>query len=1029
MVITLAASALATQFTSAYTFTEDELIEYSQNDIALTKPCGNDEEDGVCGDNTNYDGQRVFTDAQLEAIEANMPFYQKAAEKYDFPWELIAVIHKREHGLQRSNPSNGQGVYQFASAARRASCKGGDFTSGKISDEQFQIQTDCVADAIKNSYGAGLDLNTDEGVKKMFFKYNGQAQAYIDQAKKLGFSDEEAANGEGSPYVMNRYDAKREPSNTWGQIKRDGGRIEYPANSDFGAFTMYKALTCDGGDDGTIDDSEGAGADSDDGEDDAADQADSTTNAQKIADTALELAGSPGSISDAQEKAAKELGTWGVYKKHSDCGKFVKLVVATAMPKGAVWNTKSANMDRFRVQLVSGKYSKYWEVIKWDGSRSKLKNGDVIWGGSDATKYKNSHQHYWIAAKKNGKLHKFEAGYSAGKWGHDAGRVPKKWTSYSQRYIFRAKGGGSASGTSCNPKVSGSKNLNAAAAAMAWPYKTDSKKYNFSTGSPRPVDDVDLSKYYSNNYLKKHAYCSGFTGAVARYAYDKNFPDAFSTSDFHSASNQKGYAEKSDLWDVIKWDGKVSEVKGGDIIVERNSKSEHSYMAVEDQDGQLWLANAHRGANQFGFIQSKFNGKCTIGSCSERYILRAKNANNSSAGVSVTGEGTVKTSSTTGDIEKSSKSDKNLGDAAVELAWPYSDFTGKKKYTKKATDTFKKFYETLSGRDGDSNGKGGKSCDYFAHTAVVYAGLDSNDKFPWILTKIRDYVVAGNGWQEVEMKDNRKLDEYQHGDLVLYFCNDGNSKCDKPFTPGVQHVAILVEVDGKKYTAQASHATYYGVIKGTGNITGDLGPGDANFDYIRVFRHSDNSSSTSGSGEDACDPCSDNGDLAATGQLTDGGFKTVAEARKAVIEEYKALWDNESAAVKKYHLDGADACNGRHIDNCTAFSRWFINRFAKGKMWTGATGNGRDVAGNVAMFYGLAKTKVPSVYSVFSGESGSAWGHTGIVLGIDKKRGKIIYGEAGWCKGKDFIDAKEGSLAHFQSQYTFVNLNSILKGL
>lgn len=63
------------------------------------------------------------------------------------------------------------------------------------------------------------------------------------------FSYANACNGEGSPYVMNRADAKRDPTveptksnNTWGQIKVDYGKIEYNANLDYGAYVLYEAL-------------------------------------------------------------------------------------------------------------------------------------------------------------------------------------------------------------------------------------------------------------------------------------------------------------------------------------------------------------------------------------------------------------------------------------------------------------------------------------------------------------------------------------------------------------------------------------------------------------------------------------------------------------------------------------------------------------------------------------------------------------------------------------------------------------------
>ena len=80
-------------------------------------------------------------------------------------------------------------------------------------------------------------------------RYNGMAAAYKTQAINLGFSSAEANVGEGSPYVMNRADKRRDPTveptksnRTWGQIKSDGGSMVYPANTDHGAFVLFKAL-------------------------------------------------------------------------------------------------------------------------------------------------------------------------------------------------------------------------------------------------------------------------------------------------------------------------------------------------------------------------------------------------------------------------------------------------------------------------------------------------------------------------------------------------------------------------------------------------------------------------------------------------------------------------------------------------------------------------------------------------------------------------------------------------------------------
>ncbi len=110
-----------------------------------------------------------------------------------------------------------------------------------------------MADLIANQYGAGLDLNTAAGIKTLFFKYNGRAQKYIDKAIDMGFTAEEAATGEGSPYVMNKYDAARDPSSPnmsplWpGRYVGDGQWNATSTSSRPGAYTIYVGL---GGTDG-----------------------------------------------------------------------------------------------------------------------------------------------------------------------------------------------------------------------------------------------------------------------------------------------------------------------------------------------------------------------------------------------------------------------------------------------------------------------------------------------------------------------------------------------------------------------------------------------------------------------------------------------------------------------------------------------------------------------------------------------------------------------------------------------------------
>ena len=200
----------------------------------------------LAAENINYAGEQVWSDAEMEMIQANRPFYEKSAEKYNMPWQVLAVIHSIEHGLSRTNPDNGQGIYQLYSYTAGGTNKNRfEPTSGPVSDEEFQRQTDLAAEFIS---GYGSDLNSDNGVKQLFFRYNGMSEKYIQKAIEMGFSEEEARSGDGSAYVMNRYDARRDPTSsqmdpTWkGRFVADGVYDSSSTSMNFGAFVKYAAL-------------------------------------------------------------------------------------------------------------------------------------------------------------------------------------------------------------------------------------------------------------------------------------------------------------------------------------------------------------------------------------------------------------------------------------------------------------------------------------------------------------------------------------------------------------------------------------------------------------------------------------------------------------------------------------------------------------------------------------------------------------------------------------------------------------------
>lgn len=160
------------------------------------------------------------------------------------------------------------------------------------------------------------------------------------------------------------------------------------------------------------------------------------------------------------------------------------------------------------------------------------------------------------------------------------------------------------------------------------------------------------------------------------------------------------------------------------------------------------------------------------------------------------------------------------------------------------------------------------------------------------------------------------------------------------------------------------------------------------------------------------------------GQLVDGGFKTVDEARKGVMNEYRSIKYRSygeskegDAYLSKYHIPRVN-CKVSALENCVSFSKWFINRFTNKEVT--AVGDGGKVVSNLINNYGFSNGGTePRPYAIFSTGNGG-FGHTGVVLGVDKARNKIIIGEAGCFADFNFTDAKEENLSKFTNgSYTY----------
>ena len=192
------------------------------------------------GDNKDYEGNQILTDEELDKVKKYQPVYQKIASKYGMPWQVLAAVHYRESRLKHGDTGVCEGPYGVYPV--ESWLCGSDYD-----DAMFERATDRAASDIevKHNIAGGGDWNDPNTVKKVFFYYNGAAGVYKQQALKLGFDQAGADRGEGSPYVMNKADEKRDPNkngSNWGQITGNGGGIGYPANKDYGAFVVYMGL-------------------------------------------------------------------------------------------------------------------------------------------------------------------------------------------------------------------------------------------------------------------------------------------------------------------------------------------------------------------------------------------------------------------------------------------------------------------------------------------------------------------------------------------------------------------------------------------------------------------------------------------------------------------------------------------------------------------------------------------------------------------------------------------------------------------
>jgi hypothetical protein len=170
-----------------------------------------------------------------------------------------------------------------------------------------------------------------------------------------------------------------------------------------------------------------------------------------------------------------------------------------------------------------------------------------------------------------------------------------------------------------------------------------------------------------------------------------------------------------------------------------------------------------------------------------------------------------------------------------------------------------------------------------------------------------------------------------------------------------------------------------------------------------------------------------------------GGLQAGGMTLEAAIAFMGKYTDKNNATENEKFIGNADrTCAGGPLSNCVSFSTFFINKYTNLAGFNDGrpSGNGSTLASNaIARNPTVQNSHSPRPYAIFSTPSGTEMcgdvkcGHTGVILGVDTTRGKVIVGEASCGGGQELDTAKEYDLAAFDSDaYTYVYTDGFLKG-
>ncbi len=185
----------------------------------------------------------IWTNYQLEVVKSLQPIYESVGNQYNLPWQLLAAIQARETAMNLYNPVDLGGLFQITGANYQP--------TNQLNDLEILQQCQNVASLIDNVYlkRAGVQGNLLQNnsfnlidIANILYAYNGQNQAYAQQAVNEGYTNSEQFFM-GSPYVVNGIASYANSSinPNWHQIITDGGGLE-PATSEPGALLYFYDL-------------------------------------------------------------------------------------------------------------------------------------------------------------------------------------------------------------------------------------------------------------------------------------------------------------------------------------------------------------------------------------------------------------------------------------------------------------------------------------------------------------------------------------------------------------------------------------------------------------------------------------------------------------------------------------------------------------------------------------------------------------------------------------------------------------------